>query len=66
MKDGILTLSGITFLKCDSAIFEHVRTTAVDNPIPKPFIAEVVTSRVAFTPFVTAVDDIVAPDSASI
>ena len=50
MKDGILMSSGITFLKSEINRFARASTTVVDNPIPIPFIAEVVTASVGHIP----------------
>ena len=50
MNAGILILSGITFLSNEITKFEHVKTTAVESPIPIPFIAELVTARVGHIP----------------
>ena len=47
---GILILSGITFLSNEIAKFEHARTTAVESPIPIPFMAELVTAKVGHIP----------------
>ena len=47
---GILTLSGITFLKADIMILLIVRTAVVASPIPSPFIAVEVTARVGHIP----------------
>ena len=50
INDGILILSGIIFLIKEITIFEHIKTTAVESPIPSPFIAELVTASVGHIP----------------
>ena len=52
MNAGILTLSGITFLRSDMKRLLRVSTAAVVSPIPSPLTAEVVTARVGHMPSV--------------
>ena len=47
---GILTSSGINFLKRDIKPFEHASTAITASPIEKPFIALLVTPRVGQSP----------------
>ena len=47
---GILTLSGIRFFNNEIKQFERTSTNIVANPIPKPFVPEVVTPRVGHIP----------------
>ncbi len=50
INEGILTLSGIMFLKIETTIFDITRTNVVANPIPRPLIAVVVTPSVGQSP----------------
>ena len=47
---GIRTLSGMIFLSKEIITLLSARTTIVVSPIPRPFIAEVVTARVGHIP----------------
>ena len=50
MKAGILTLSGTRFFNNEIAILLNIKTNIVHNPIPIPFIAEVVVPSVGHIP----------------
>ena len=50
MNAGILTLSGITFLSTEIKRLLSARTAAVVSPIPRPFMADVVTASVGHIP----------------
>ena len=50
---GILTLSGITFLRSEINILLMARTTMVVSPIPRPLTADVVTASVGHIPSIS-------------
>lgn len=50
MYAGILTLSGMIFLRREIMKFDITRTAVVVSPIPIPLIADVVTARVGHMP----------------
>src|SRR5699024_5491185 len=45
-------LSGMIFLNMEITILENISTTVVDNPIPTPLMADVVTASVGHIPSV--------------
>ena len=47
---AILTLSGIIFLKSETSMFDIIKTTVAESPIPKPFLRVVVTASVGHIP----------------
>ncbi len=53
IKAGILTLSGIIFLKREINMLLSASTTMVVSPIPRPFTAEVVTASVGHMPSIS-------------
>ncbi|MPM66393.1 hypothetical protein SDC9_113300 [bioreactor metagenome] len=50
MKEGILTLLGITDETDEITTLDIIRTKVVASPIPKPFIADVVVPSVGHIP----------------
>ena len=50
INDGILTVSGMTFLSNDITRLERARTKVVARPIDRPLMADVVTASVGHIP----------------
>ena len=50
IKQGIRTVSGITFLSREINRFAKISTAVVERPMPIPLIAEDVTARVGHIP----------------